>query len=265
MIFLKGKVHPKMKILSSFTHPQVVPNLYECLCSAEHKGRYSEECGKQSSSGAPLTSIVFFFLLWKSMMPQNNLVTNVLQNIFLCVRHLTESKWWQNFHFWVNYPFNVCDILQARRENSVTNQLSGKATAEFFCQDFFEMTANLFIIKATGFMHDLKPTINENNATKCCRYSYHIECFFLYWSKTTTCLFLCWNTKVKQFIKRCDLQTIRRKAIINPGLTIAEWLWSPCNTSVHIHHLETLTHFLYKAETYYWGSHSITTSHSPFI
>ncbi len=58
---VKGIVHPKMKILSSFTHPQVVPNLYECLCSAEHKGRYSEECGKQSSSGAPLTSIVFFF------------------------------------------------------------------------------------------------------------------------------------------------------------------------------------------------------------
>ncbi len=58
---LKGIVHPKMKILSSFTHPQVVPNLYEWLCSAEHKGRYSEECGKQSSSGAPLTSIVFFF------------------------------------------------------------------------------------------------------------------------------------------------------------------------------------------------------------
>ncbi len=83
---LKGIVHPKMKILSSFTHPQVVPNLYECLCSAEHKGRYSEECGKQSSSGAPLTSIVFFFLLWKSMVPQNNLVTNFLQNIFLCVQ-----------------------------------------------------------------------------------------------------------------------------------------------------------------------------------
>ncbi len=58
---LKGTVRPKMKILSSFTHPQVVTNLYECVCSAEHKGRYSEECGKQSSSGAPLTSIVFFF------------------------------------------------------------------------------------------------------------------------------------------------------------------------------------------------------------
>ncbi len=60
-LWFKGIVHPKMKILSSFTHPQVVPNLYECLCSAEHKGRYSEECGKQSSSGAPLTSIVLFF------------------------------------------------------------------------------------------------------------------------------------------------------------------------------------------------------------
>ncbi len=58
---LKGIVHPEMKIVSSFTHPQVVPNLYECLCSAEHKGRYSDECGKQSSSGAPLTSIVLFF------------------------------------------------------------------------------------------------------------------------------------------------------------------------------------------------------------
>ncbi len=57
---LKGIVHPKMKILSSFTHPQVIPNLYECVCS-EHKGRHSEECGKQSSSGEPLTSIVYLF------------------------------------------------------------------------------------------------------------------------------------------------------------------------------------------------------------
>ncbi len=39
---LKGTVHPKMKTQSSFTHPQVDPNLYECVCS-EHKGRYSEE------------------------------------------------------------------------------------------------------------------------------------------------------------------------------------------------------------------------------
>jgi len=35
---LKG-VHPKMKILTSFTHPHVVPNLYEFLSSVEHKIR----------------------------------------------------------------------------------------------------------------------------------------------------------------------------------------------------------------------------------
>ncbi len=40
---LKGIVHPNRKILLSFTHPQVVPNLYDFLCSAEHKARYSEE------------------------------------------------------------------------------------------------------------------------------------------------------------------------------------------------------------------------------
>ncbi len=80
------KLHPQMKIVSSFTHPQVVPNLYECLCSAEHKGRYSEECGKQSSSGAPLTFIVFFFPTMEVKGAPNSLVTNFLQNIILCVR-----------------------------------------------------------------------------------------------------------------------------------------------------------------------------------
>ncbi len=74
---LKGTVHPKKKILSSFTLPQVDPNLYECVCS-EHKGRYSEEWGTQSS---------IFFLLWKSMVPQNSLITNFHQNIFLCVQN----------------------------------------------------------------------------------------------------------------------------------------------------------------------------------
>jgi len=45
---LEGIVHPKMKILSSFTHPQVVPNLYVFICSAEHKERYLEECFNQT-------------------------------------------------------------------------------------------------------------------------------------------------------------------------------------------------------------------------
>jgi len=39
-ILFKGLVHPKMKILSVFTHPHFVPNLYVFICFAEHKGRY---------------------------------------------------------------------------------------------------------------------------------------------------------------------------------------------------------------------------------
>jgi len=29
-------------------HPHVVPNLYVFICSAEHKGRYLEECFNQT-------------------------------------------------------------------------------------------------------------------------------------------------------------------------------------------------------------------------
>jgi len=43
-----------MKILSVFTHRHVVANLYVFICSAEHKGRYLEECFNQ----IPLTTIV---------------------------------------------------------------------------------------------------------------------------------------------------------------------------------------------------------------
>ncbi len=48
-----------MKILSSFTHLQVVqPTLCECLCSAEHKGIYFEESLLLGCFGALLTSKV---------------------------------------------------------------------------------------------------------------------------------------------------------------------------------------------------------------
>ncbi len=61
-----------MKIRSLFTHPQVVPNLYECLCSAEHKGRYFEECGKQTSSRGTIdfNSISFFSIMEVNVAPK---------------------------------------------------------------------------------------------------------------------------------------------------------------------------------------------------
>jgi len=42
---LRGILHPKILILSSFPHPKVVPNLYELFVSAECKRRYFQECG----------------------------------------------------------------------------------------------------------------------------------------------------------------------------------------------------------------------------
>lgn len=110
-----------------------------------------------------------------------------------------------SFYTVVMIFLNVCDILQAWREHSVTIQLRGKATAEFFCLDLFEMTANLFTVKATGFMHDLKPTINENKDTKSClnwsdiltifsSYSYRFFCFFFISQKQPD-VFFCAETK----------------------------------------------------------------------
>jgi len=64
-MIIKGILHPKMKILS-FTHPQVVANLYEFLSSAEHKGRCFEERLGPNSCLTPLTSIVEKKeILWK--------------------------------------------------------------------------------------------------------------------------------------------------------------------------------------------------------
>lgn len=41
---LKGIVHSKIKVLLSFIHPDVVPNVDEFLFSVELKGRYFDEC-----------------------------------------------------------------------------------------------------------------------------------------------------------------------------------------------------------------------------
>jgi len=52
---LKGIVHQKIQILSIFIHPQIVPNLYEFLSSAEHKEDILKNVCKQTA----LTSIVW--------------------------------------------------------------------------------------------------------------------------------------------------------------------------------------------------------------
>ncbi len=41
---VKGILHPKIAILSSFIHQHVVPNLYEFLSAVEHKRKNFEKC-----------------------------------------------------------------------------------------------------------------------------------------------------------------------------------------------------------------------------
>ncbi len=117
MDYFKGIVHPRMKIMSSFTYPQVVPNLYECLCSAEHKGRYFEECLLQVCFGAPLTSIVgkkYYGCQWCPRTALFPILFRISSFVFSRTKtfiqvwnYLRVSKLRQHFHFWVNYPFNM--------------------------------------------------------------------------------------------------------------------------------------------------------------
>lgn len=37
---IKGQFSQIMQILSSFAHPQIVPDTYTCVCSIKHKERY---------------------------------------------------------------------------------------------------------------------------------------------------------------------------------------------------------------------------------
>ncbi len=80
---LKGIVHPKMKILSSFTHLHVV-----FFLRGTQKKIF---CRMLVTKGfqVPLTYIVWTKIeVWMAIQvngTQNSLVTNILQNIFFCV------------------------------------------------------------------------------------------------------------------------------------------------------------------------------------
>ncbi len=112
---LKGIVHPKMKILSSFTHPQVVPNLYECLVLLNTRKMFWIMWG----SGAPLTSIVFLSYYgsqwclktawWQTFFKISSLVFSRTKKFIQVWNYLRVSKWWQNFHFGWTIPLEVKD------------------------------------------------------------------------------------------------------------------------------------------------------------
>jgi len=109
----KGTLHPEMKILSSFTHPQVVANLNEFFSSAEHKGRYFEECLEPSSCLAPLTSIAFYF---STMQVNGKFSLSLVQIMFYIYcrlhlnLHLLSIYYKTTITQWMQYSTNACTI-----------------------------------------------------------------------------------------------------------------------------------------------------------
>ncbi len=98
---LKGTVHPKMNIRSSFTHPHVVPNLKDFPSSVEHQ-RCLKKCFgpyNRKSTGDNVAK------------KQCCLVSNFLHKVhrrkkFIQIWSNMRVSKWQNFNVWVNYAFN---------------------------------------------------------------------------------------------------------------------------------------------------------------
>ncbi len=67
---------------------------------------------------APLTSIVFIFLLEVNGAPKQPGYKLSSEYLPLCSEqrqvwnYMRVSKWWQNFQFWVNYPFNYIKTFE---------------------------------------------------------------------------------------------------------------------------------------------------------
>ncbi len=92
------------------------------------------EFGKQSNYGAPLTSIVFIFSIEVNGAPKQHgyafsskyLPFGRTKKFIQVWNYFRLSKWWQHFHFWVNYPFKPLNTLHSfgcpRRKTGIVKQ-----------------------------------------------------------------------------------------------------------------------------------------------
>ncbi len=106
---LKGIVHSKIKVMSSFTHPHVVPNLYDSIFMLNSEEYILNNFEEPNSCWSPLTSIAVKEILWKWMGANNCLITSIIENIFYYV---------YVFHFWVNYPFKLKKAIHPKKVNT---------------------------------------------------------------------------------------------------------------------------------------------------
>jgi len=109
--FFKGILHPKMKILSSFTQPQVY---FFCWTQKEYI----------LENYWNFYWLPYYVFLWKSMVPNTCLVPIVLQNIFLCVQQKKET--WERvndgriFIFGWRFPLKPKEVWLMKAGQSIT-------------------------------------------------------------------------------------------------------------------------------------------------
>ncbi len=100
-LLVLGIVHPKAKIVSSFTHPPAVPNLYTFPSHVEQKIRYFEE---PNSCLSPLTSIVGEKINWSQWGPSTVRLQHSSKYLIFCSTNCKErnSYMFVTTQGWVN-------------------------------------------------------------------------------------------------------------------------------------------------------------------
>ncbi len=104
---IKEIVPSQMKMLSVFTNPHVVSNLYDFFCSMEHERLYLKDVGNHTVS-------VPIYLYYMN-------TVSIFQNIFLmfckrqkCIQvgnNMRVNELWQNIHFFVcTIPLNLHNV-----------------------------------------------------------------------------------------------------------------------------------------------------------
>ncbi len=108
----KGIVHPKMKILLSFTLPQVVPNLYKFLSSLGHKRGYFWRILVTKRVMVPIGKKKYYGSQWESSTVCLPTFCKISSFVFSRRKKFIQvwkssrlSKQYQNARFLVNHPF----------------------------------------------------------------------------------------------------------------------------------------------------------------
>ncbi len=104
-----------MKNLSSFNHPWVVPNRYE-FCWTQRKVLWRMWETEQFWGTIDFHSILFSTMevndapkqsVYKLFFIISSFVFSRTKTFIQVWNYLRVIKWWQIFHFWVNYPFKL--------------------------------------------------------------------------------------------------------------------------------------------------------------